>query len=160
VQFDRLGHGAQRSESPAAPPSKGRRRGFEIAKIGRLDVSDKIEHPFTFIGRRQWINRRSGLPKAIKNSRLHSILPVFLIRPRLSLGTFVGNVRLDSVPECAFCRKKAMIRHWARNPMKTGVSAKLLPEKGYAADASVKPCRETAYGVPGFPLVFSPMADR
>jgi hypothetical protein len=61
-----------------------------------LDVSDKIEHPFTFIGRRQWINRRSGLPKAIKNSRLHSILPVFLIRPRLSLGTFVGNVNLAS----------------------------------------------------------------
>ena len=56
--------------------------------------------------------------------------------------------------------KKTMIRHWARNPMKTGVSAKLFPEMSYAACVSVKPCRETGYGVFGFALVSSPMADR
>jgi hypothetical protein len=64
----------------------------EAPPRSHTDVSDKIEHPSTFIGCRQWVNRRSGSPKAIKNIRLRLILPVLLIRPRLSLGTFVGNV--------------------------------------------------------------------
>jgi len=56
--------------------------------------------------------------------------------------------------------KSSTVRHWARNPMKTGVSAKLLPKTGCAADESVKPYRGTVYGVLVFPLVSSPMADR
>ena len=55
-------------------------------------------------------------------------------------------------------KKKAMLRHRAKNPIKTGVSARLLLETGYDARPSVKPSRKTAYGVLVFPLVFRPMA--
>ena len=39
--------------------------------------------------------RRAPLPKAIRSRALHLIFFKFPIRPRLALGTFVGNVHTE-----------------------------------------------------------------
>src|SRR3954465_6286299 len=60
----------------------------------RDDFTDKIEHSYTFIERREWVNRRSWPRKTIGHRGLSSIFRSLAIRSRLPLGTFVGNVIL------------------------------------------------------------------
>src|SRR3954449_10907128 len=74
-----LGIGTGSLESSSRPPS-------------RNDVTDKIEHSYTFIERREWVNRRSWPRKTIGHRGLSSIFRSLAIRSRLPLGTFVGNV--------------------------------------------------------------------
>src|SRR3954465_5793610 len=69
----------------------------------RDDFTDKIEHSYTFIERREWVNRRSWPRKTIGHRGLSSIFRSLAIRSRLPLGTFVGNVTIGFVsfrPPC------------------------------------------------------------
>jgi hypothetical protein len=59
------------------------------------DVTDKIEHPSTFLGRSLWVNRRSWPRKVIGHRVLPSIYRSFTICPRLPLKTFVGDVLIN-----------------------------------------------------------------
>src|SRR5258708_33122286 len=69
----------------------------KISRNSFIDVTDKIEHPSTFIGRSLWVNRRSWPRKAIGHRVLPSIYRSFTIRPRLPLKTFVGDVNLQPI---------------------------------------------------------------
>src|SRR3954465_14344454 len=76
----------------------------------RDDFTDKIEHSYTFIERREWVNRRSWPRKTIGHRGLSSIFRSLAIRSRLPLGTFVGNVKIVSVPEPLCYARTASVR--------------------------------------------------
>src|SRR5258706_5795116 len=79
------------------PPRSGAANQALQTSVGYVikDVTDKIEHPSTFIGPSLWVNRRSWPRKPIGHRVLLSIYRSFTIRPRLSLKTFVGDVIKD-----------------------------------------------------------------
>src|SRR5258705_11886845 len=79
-----------------------------------IDVTDKIEHPSTFIGRSLWVNRRSWPRKAIGHRVLPSIYRSFTIRPRLPLKTFVGDVTFGLFVSAQFLGDPARDRRRAR----------------------------------------------
>src|SRR3954467_61087 len=101
-----------------------------------IDGPDKIEHSYTFIERREWVNRRSWPLKTIGHRGLSSIFRSLAIRSRLPLGTFVGNVtvslHLDIGDTCG-------VRHRRRRTVKRRHEGE-LPDgrpRGVGADRHV-----------------------